>query len=342
MLIRTIGTLCMGALLAPAALGQATVLNEGFEGYSTNFILSNSAFSPWIYYAYNISGHRAKIMHRDDADPLYRFPVANEDPDSWNGAPNDRYIKLYGNPGAVPSPGSVGHDGYHRGVYRQLPTAVQPGTYAISLRTNVHYPGAGGEGMYVRTKVVFGDMTASAFWMANDYANDPSAIPGSETFALESKAVNNATPECNWTRLYAQVTLTGAHEAVYIDVEFRELNGSTQSMRYRIDDIVITEVPPAAPLQQGQPVPQGGAKVMNDDAPSVRPNPSNGLFRVTTGLADGATGELVVSDAQGREMLRTMVQGNYYDVDLSGRVSGIYLLLISSAEGEHRARLLKE
>ncbi len=339
--------LCAG-LLAPPATAQ---LNEDFESYGNGFGLTTpvSAFLPWQYYGHNYGSWRPRMMHRADPDPLFTFPTTNLDPESHGGAPNDHYIKIYANPGSSGTgAGTAGTPGdpnaYHRGIYRQLPTPIQPGCYKVYARINVNYPGSTGQTMGIRTKAVLADMVQSWFYMNLNWQNDPGNIPGAEEFYVDSRLVNTATLDQTWFQVGGTIEVNAEHEAFYLDIQFREMQLHPTTFSYRLDDLRLI------PCDEGMAPTPGtdllpGQKKRDQNlltAPFIAPNPTVGAFAVyTPGLPANLPVEVFAADGRAVHSTRTHDSGRL-DLDLTAEPAGLYTVRIAAPDGDTLLRVMKE
>lgn len=338
----------LGGILASS--NTDAQVNEGFESYGDGFglITPASAFVPWIYYGHNLSSWRPRMMHRNDPSALFNFPTTNLDPESHGGAPNDHYVKIYANPGSAGTgAGSAGTPNdplrYHRGIYRELPEPIQPGTYQLEARINVNYPGSTGQTMAIRTVAVLADMTTNAFYMGYNWQNNPMDIPGAEYFGMNSQHVSTSQVSQTWVKIGGTIFVNEPHDAFYLDIEFREMEECATTFSYRLDELLLIPVEDGLIEAAGSEQAETRKHSYNLlTAPFASPNPTSGAFDLyTTDVPANTPVQVIAADGRIVRTLST-TDDRRLTIDLTAEPVGLYSVRILEEGREHTVRVVRE
>ena len=72
------------------------------------------------------------------------------------------------------------------------------------------------------------------------------------------------------------------------------------------------------------------------------PNPTKGAIRFEMGQPDGVLGHYRLFDLRGTLLMEGVCDGNAFDLDLSGRPNGVYLIEFRNKNGVYSNKIIKE
>lgn len=86
-----------------------------------------------------------------------------------------------------------------------------------------------------------------------------------------------------------------------------------------------------------------GLEDVQEDAFKIHPNPANEQLNLHFNGSPGAQDEIVISDSQGRQIIRTSLSGNQTSIDIRSLPKGFYVIhILSDNTVAHSQQFLKE